>query len=122
MTKRTGNHYGRPLAVTVKNGVLRIEIGVDTLAHAVRHSDWSHRFDESRQEYVRSFAITDPTQFAGDVVHALLDEREDGSTPLSDFLDKMTEAAVDDGSEGCEYDQRITYDSATERESAGEHR
>jgi hypothetical protein len=101
------NHYGKPLSVSVENGELRIVIGVNTLASAVSYSDWANPYDEKRQDYIRTFAITDAERFTQDVVHAMQREKEDGSTPLSDFLDAMTEAAVDDGSEVCEYDQII---------------
>lgn len=93
-------HYGRPLNVSVTDGRLVIEIGTHTLAHAVSYADWANPFDEQRDDYIRTFAISDPQQFADDVKHAMLSEREDGSTPLSDFLDKMSEAAIDDGSMG----------------------
>jgi hypothetical protein len=46
-----------------------------------------------------------------DVVHEMLREREDGSTPLSDFLDKMSQNAIDDGSLGLheDFDHRIKH-------------
>lgn len=102
------HHYGKPLAVKVAGGKLTIEIGIHTLAHAVAFADWSNRYTESG-DYVRTFAISEPEQFAGDIAHAMEDEREDGSTPLSDFLDKMAEAAIDDGAMGAEYDQHIKH-------------
>lgn len=97
---RHGHHYGRPLEVRIEKDALVIRIGVQTLAHAVSYSDWANPFDEKRDDYIRAFAIEDAKQFADDVLHAMLDEREDGSTPLSDFIDKMSEAAVNDGSLG----------------------
>lgn len=102
------HHYGQ-LLVKVIDGKLVIEIGVYTLAHAVSYADWANPFDEDRNEYVRTFAITDPTQFAKDVVSAMQHEREDGSSPLSNFLDAMTEAALDDGSTGVECEQVILH-------------
>lgn len=107
--KRTGHHYGRPLEVKIERGALVIRVGLETLAHAVTYADWANPFDEQADEYIRTFAITDVAGFAGDVKHAMLDEREDGSTPLSDFLDKVSEAALDDGSLNCEYEQRIEH-------------
>ncbi len=101
--------YGAPLSVAVKHGALTITIGVTTLAHAVSYSDWANPYDEEKQDYIRTFAITDAETFAKDVIHAMLDEREDGSTQLSDFLDKMTEAAIEDGSEACEFEQQIKH-------------
>lgn len=92
------NHYGKPLSVTVKDGRLLIEIGVDVLAHAVSYSDWANPWNEDAHDNIREFAIIDAEEFARDVKHAMQAEREDGSTPLSDFLDAMTQAAVEDGS------------------------
>ena len=100
-------HYGQPLKVTVERGALVIRIGAQTLAHAVAYADWANPFNEEAHDFIRTFAISDARMFAEDVVRAMLREREDGSTPLSDFLDKMAAAAVDDGSEACEYEQRI---------------
>ena len=103
MTRR-GNHWGRPLEVKVENGQLLIAIGIQTLAHACAYAEWANPWretdDEQGGDYIRDFAILDAPQFAKDVLHAMLHEREDGSTPLSDFLDKMTLAAVEDGSIG----------------------
>lgn len=101
------HHYGDWLDVSIKDGRLIIGIGVRTLAHAVCYSDWANPYDDERGDYIRTFAITDAGRFAKDVMCAMLDEREDGSSPLSDFLDKMAEAAVDDGSEACEFNQTI---------------
>jgi hypothetical protein len=104
------NHYGKPLTVAMEHGALVIRIGAHTLAHAVSLADWANPYDhEKGGDYIRTFAITDAVAFAKDVQRAILDEREDGSSPLSDFLDKMTEAAVDDGSEACEFDQHIKH-------------
>lgn len=101
------------LTVSVRNGQLVIAIGVRTLAHAVTHADWANKWQAGESgepgDYVRTFAITDAGTFAEEVAHMMQEEAEDGSSPLSDFLDKMCEAAVDDGSEVVEYDQRIPF-------------
>jgi hypothetical protein len=116
-------HYGRPLTAKVENGQLVIAIGVHVLAHAVIYSDWSHEYEESGDltthgEYIRTFAISDAPQFAKDVVSAMLHEREDGSTPLSDFIDKISQAAVEDGSLGlCEEDHRIDHGKTSDCET-----
>lgn len=103
----TSNHYGQSLEVKVENGELIIRLGSHVLAHATSFAEWANPYDEQRQDYIRTFAITDAPLLAKDVAHAMLREREDGSSPLTDFLDKMTEAALDDGSEACVYDQII---------------
>lgn len=103
------HHYGKPLAVKMEGGVLTIEIGVHTLAHAVAFADWSNPFNHDKDENLRMFAISDPEAFAKDVIRAMLHEDELGASPLSGFLDRVTEAAVDDGAEGCEFDQQIKH-------------
>lgn len=102
-------HYGSPLDVQVDSGALVIRIGAQTLAHAVAFSDWANPYDDASGDYIRTFAITDVVTFARDVRAAMLREEEDGSSPLSDFLDEMTEAAVEDGSTACECEQRIKH-------------
>lgn len=102
---RLGNYYGRRLTASVDDGQVVVSIGVQTLAHAVAYADWANPFDEAADDYIRTFAIADAGQFAKDVVNAMLAEREDGSTPLSDFLDKMSQAAIEDGSLGLHEDE-----------------
>lgn len=92
--KKQGRYYGQELKATIERGRLVIAIGVQTLAHATAFADWANPFDEVADDYIRTFAIEDAPQFAKDVVSAMLDEREDGSTPLSDFLDQMAHEAA----------------------------
>lgn len=113
----SNNDYGQPLEVSAKDGRLVISIGVNTLAHAVSYADWACPYDEKKGDYIRTFAVVDPEVFAKDVKMAMLDEREDGSSLLSDFLDKASEAAVDDGAEGCEFDQQIVTGEFAECET-----
>jgi hypothetical protein len=90
----------------VRDGRLCIEIGVHVLAYATAFADWANPFDEERNDYIRTFAIEDAHQFAKDVQDAMLAEREDGSTLLSDFLDKMAQAAIEEGSLGLHEDEQ----------------
>jgi hypothetical protein len=92
-----------PLTVKVTKEALTIEIGNEINAFAFEESDWNNPWVVEKQDFIRTFKITDPLGFAVDMRRAMLDEREDGSTPLSDFLDKMAIAAVEDGSESVEY-------------------
>ena len=110
----TGHHYGSPLTVKMEHGALVIRIGADTLAHALKFADWSIRFNEKRDDYEQPYRVTDPVEFAKDVMSAMLSEREDGSSPLSDFLDAMSQAAVEDGSLGIEEDPNPVNPFATE--------
>lgn len=107
----TARHYGAPLDVKIERGALVVRIGIGTLAFAVTYADWANPYDEAIGDYVRSFAITDVPQFATDVMHEMLREREDGSTPLSDFIDRMSEEAINQGSLGLheDFDHRIKH-------------
>lgn len=94
----------KPLTVKVSKGVLTIEIGVETLAFAAIHSPWA--FDALGEEGARTGALPDtrfsvryPNKFAEEVRRALTDELgEDGSSILTNAIDKATEKAVNDGS------------------------
>ncbi len=106
-TSRQGNFYGQSLTIAVADGRLAIFIGVQTLAQAVCHAPWANPWRENEAEYgggnyVRDFVILDVHEFAKDVARAMLTEREDGSSPLSDFLDAMSKAAIEDGSVACD--------------------
>lgn len=92
-----------PLTVKVDAEVLTIQIGNSVNAFAFEHSDYNNPFDAEKNDWVRLFKVSDPVAFSRDIKHAMLKDREDGSSPLSDFLDKMAAAAVEDGSEGIEY-------------------
>ena len=108
--KLRGMHYGKELSFAIERGAVVIRIGVQTLANAVSYSDWANLYSEEADDYIRTFAIEDEHQFAKDVMHAMLAEREDGSTPLSDLIDKSAEDAVNDGSLGLHEDtQRIKH-------------
>ena len=99
-TEKLSRHYSAPLKVRIERGALVVRIGIETLAHAVTYSDWANPYEEATGDYIRNFAIVDAPQFASDVIHEMLREREDGSTPLSDFVDRMSEKAIEDGSLG----------------------
>ena len=92
-----------PLSVKVEDGQLVIRIGVDTLAFAIANGDAFH------DEEVRPFAIIDNTRFAKDIVIAMEAEEEDGSSPLTEFIEEAAQAAIDDGSEAVDYEQRVRF-------------
>lgn len=87
------------LIAEVVDGRIVISIGVETLKYC--HNQLEHGF-EPRKGYGSGFLITNAEGFARDVVSRLKSEREDGSTILTDLLDKATEEAADDGSEHTE--------------------
>lgn len=107
-----------PLSVEIKGGKLIVSIGVNVLAHAAACSSWATPYDDERRDYFRTFAIADAEEFAKDVRSAASAEREDGSSLVTDLLDKACEAAVNDGSLGLLYsDVSIAFDQHHECET-----
>lgn len=100
------NRRDLPLAVKVtSDGVLSIEIGVDTLAFAALRSEYACRCadDETGKPGMimpdTLFKITDAAGFARDVSDALTEEAEDGSSLLTKMLDDAARKAIEDGAE-----------------------
>lgn len=84
----------------IVDGELVIRIGISTLAFAAEEMPSNNPYDEDARDFVRQFLVTEPNLFARDVESAMHVEEENGDTPLNLFLDKMIEAAVEDGSMG----------------------
>jgi len=80
--------------------VLRIEIGVDVVAHSALHGPYAYEMlgDDSKRPDER-FAISNARGFSVDVKRALTDEREDGTSLLTDMLDAAGRKAIEDGAE-----------------------
>jgi hypothetical protein len=89
-----------PLRVKVENGQLVISIGINTLADAAdfegREPFWE--YDEIVGNVVQKWKIIANLGWAEDIVRELTNEKEDGSSPLTDLLDKMSENALNQGS------------------------
>lgn len=87
-----------------KDGVLTIEIGIDTCAFAALRS--AYAWDLADEETGKPggtpdelFKITDARGFAVDVSRELLDEAEDGSSLLTKLLDDASRKSIEEGSE-----------------------
>lgn len=91
---------GMPLRAEVKADHLCVAIGIRTLSFAFENSEENNPYDEDFCDTKRQFSISNPLQFAKDVCHEMNDEGEDGSTPLTRFLDSMMGRAVEQGSLG----------------------
>jgi hypothetical protein len=89
-----------PLTVKIEDDQLVIRIGIDTLAFCFENSNINMPYDEKVMDFPKVETICHPLEFAKDVRLMLLDEREDGSSVLTDLLDKACVAAVNDGSLG----------------------
>jgi len=100
MGTKTAKDQG--LRVAVVGGRLVISIGVDALAHAFQETEFAKPFDETIADWRQRWHVTSADHFARDVRTALECESEDGSTPISDLLDKACVDAVEDGSMGTE--------------------
>lgn len=87
-----------PLRAEVEDGRLVISIGVETLTWAFHHSEGNNPYNEDSGKYERTYTVERPADFAKDVCHVMNDEGEDGSTPLTRFLDSMMDEAVNQGS------------------------
>ncbi len=88
------------LNVAVRDGVLVIEIGVDTLAFAWEHHADSH--DEQGERRADWPTVVDAEEFARDVKAELLDTGygRDGDSALTRLLDKAMRDACEGGSLG----------------------
>lgn len=95
-----------PLRVEINGGELCIRIGVETLAFAANHADSWNPFDADVSDFRQALEVVEPNEFARDVLNAMLDEAEDGSSPLTRLLDKMFDAAANDGSCGIDFDPK----------------
>lgn len=87
-----------PLRVVIKNNKLIIEIGLDTLKYAAEHCPRFYEYDKHIESGPPYCEVIDKMELAHDMVRALLYEKEDGSTPISDLIDECFVAAWGDGS------------------------
>lgn len=102
-----------PLRCRIVERVLTIEVGIDTMKKAAeRHEEfWQPETDKY------ALVVSNPERFAKDVRDALLREKgEDGSTELTDLLDSAVLAAVENGSEGLDWEAMEAIERA-EREA-----
>jgi len=90
----------QPLSAKIEGDELVIRIGIGTLAWAAefegREPFWD--FNEERNKFVQLWKITDDLGWAEDVCREINREEEDGSSPLTNLLDKASEEALDQGS------------------------
>jgi hypothetical protein len=86
MAKRGKN---RPLTVEVKGNELVIKIGINTLAWAFERSEYNNPWDEDVADFIQTWKVEDPEQFAQDVSHEMLNEQ---------FVDQACQDALNEGS------------------------
>jgi hypothetical protein len=92
------------LYVTLHKGRIVISIGIDTLGKGFKpRSPYGQElgFDPDQRDYDDTrVKITKPIDFAREVIRALEDEEEDGTTIVHAMLDKACENAIANGAEG----------------------
>lgn len=94
---KTKKPEDRDLQVSIKDGLLVIEIGINTLAFSAENGPLTDNYDPI--EHPEPIKVLDPRKFSEDVVRALVDELgEDGSTMVTQTLDRAIEEAVEQGS------------------------
>lgn len=90
----------QPLSAKIEGDEIVIRIGIGTLAWAAefegREPFWD--FDLGLNKFVQRYKIIDDLGWAQDVCREINREEEDGSSPLTNLLDKASEDALDQGS------------------------
>lgn len=87
------------LKVFIEDGVLVMQIGVEALKFVIAADPHLTEYNEKTGEWVAP-KVTDIDEFAKGVLSALLDESEDGSTPVHLMLDAAIIEAIEQGTEG----------------------
>ena len=85
----------KPLTVSVNDGVLSIEIGVDTLIHSILLSELIDNKD---------LRIINNEQFAKEVAVELENENHSSGTAIHNCLDLVAGRVLEDGSISVSYD------------------
>ena len=90
-----------PLTTEVKDGKLIISIGIERLAFCFENSNDNTPFDPVTKDFPKQYEVVDQVEFANDVRGLLTAELgEDGSSLLSNLLDKACLDAIYEGSLG----------------------
>lgn len=98
-----------PLTCRVRHGAIRIAVDADTVAFATEnHPDF---WDGETDTY--TIVVTDKAEWLKSVARYITDEREDGSSPLTDLFDKAILEAINQGEEGCEERASETVNAST---------
>lgn len=96
----------QPLDVNIEDDQLVIRIGIDTLAFAFEESSSNNPYSDHLNDFIRMCTVTDARQFAKDVQYELTREEEDGSSILTNLLDKACDEAANQGSIALDYEDK----------------
>ena len=88
-----------PLKCFIEDGVLVMQIGVECLAHAIKLNPDLTEYDDKTGEWIEP-EITDADKFAAEVLMALKEESEDGTTLVHIAIDTAAMNAIENGAEG----------------------
>lgn len=106
-----------PLSCTMIDGAIVIWVGEKALAHATNINP--KLYDPERD--CGLYAVTDHAAFAKEVVRKLKQEGEDGSTMLTDVLDRAVYEAINDGAEGVDVAPNAAIQGSRRRPPAAPH-
>lgn len=101
-TRKKPRREQRLTAEVIGNRIV-ISIGINTAAWATNEHPDFYTYDEKVRDWTHKIQVTDIRAFAKEIVRAMLNEREDGSTITTDFMDKAILDAVEDGAVGVEF-------------------
>jgi len=93
---------GKPLVCKVEEGALVIRIDFGTLA--VVASNCEYFWDGDSDTDTPTIKVTDPAVFAKEVCAKLNEEEEDGSTLVTDMIDRGMIRAVEYGCLGVDHE------------------
>lgn len=88
-----------PLKCCIEDGVLIMQIGVAALARAIQLNPDLTECDERTGQWNEP-EITDADKFAAEVLAALKNEDEDGTTLIHTAIDTAAMNAIENGAEG----------------------
>jgi len=91
------------LVCEVVDGELQIRIGVDILKFAAEHCERFYNGSVASADgpYIK---VTDPEEFAREIVRLLNEETEDGHSIIHEMLDNVFVEAIEYGCEGVDHD------------------
>jgi acyl dehydratase len=89
----------RRLSVRIVDGVLTIAVGMGVIVNAIRYNEDLVAHDDETHKYLHP-EVTDAKLFGRELVRALQDEEEDGTTPIHLMLDAAVMSAIENGAEG----------------------
>lgn len=105
-----------PLKCSIRNQQLIIQIGISTLADCTEQQAEAELYDGDDTLPVKlPWHICDATEFAKDVASEMQCEDEAGASPLTNFIDQMCIAAVNNGTIRIEFDEDKTKKSKSRK-------